>query len=205
VPAAGCEIGFVDVCAVRDRVWLLEALLGRLAQIDARDEAAGQRVAHLHPVRDPGIGQDGILEADLVQRPKDIRPELDAGAEFLEFGGLLQHPHRETLQRQRISRHQPADATADHQDRQVMSVSRHDRLPLPTQDRPQPATAGLLPASGCGIAILLVRQCRGRKVPEAQGGNVPASLRLVGLVDRTGLGRQPDGGDEIMAAGIANP
>ncbi len=64
-----------------------------------------------------GVGQHRVEQADLVERPKDIRAELDAGADFLELGRLLEHPHREALPRQRAGRREAADAAAGDQER----------------------------------------------------------------------------------------
>ena len=132
VPAACFKASGVNVGPVYHRVGLLEPLLGLLAKLDARDQLAGQRVAHLHSVGHPGVGQHRILQAYLVQGAKDVGAKLNAGAKLLELGGLLQHAHRESLKGQGIGRHQPADATADHQNRQIMTVRCH--APLPSSD-----------------------------------------------------------------------
>ena len=68
-----------------------------------------------------GIGQHRILEAQPVERAKDVRAELDAGAELLELGRLLQHPHGKALPRQRSGRREAADAATGNQDREVVA------------------------------------------------------------------------------------
>ena len=63
-----------------------------------------------------GIGEHRVAQADLVECAKDIRAELDAGADLLELGRLLEHAHREALARQRVGRCQTANAAADDQE-----------------------------------------------------------------------------------------
>ena len=84
-----------------DRVGLAEALDEGVAERDVGDQLAGQRVAHFLRRRAVGVGQHGVLEADLLQHAEDIGAELDAGADLAEFGRLLEHAHREALPRQR--------------------------------------------------------------------------------------------------------
>ena len=115
VALAGAQIDAVNIGPMRHRIRLAEVLAERLAQRNAGDRLAGQRVAHFERRRHPGVRQHIGLEPDALDGAKNVRPELDAGAQFLEFRRLLEHPHRKTLARQRISRHQPADAAAGDQ------------------------------------------------------------------------------------------
>ena len=105
----------MDVGAVGDRVRLAEALGEFGAERDMGDQLAGERVAHFLRRRAVGVGEHGVLEADLLQHAENIGAELDAGADLAEFGRLLEHAHREALTRQRIGRGQAADAAAGHQ------------------------------------------------------------------------------------------
>src|SRR3981189_1615216 len=80
----------MNVGAMRHRVRMLEAALEAIVlQIDVDDPFARERAAHLHRRRPMAIGEDGILETDLVKRPENIRAELDAGADLPKFRGLL--------------------------------------------------------------------------------------------------------------------
>ena len=115
---AGVEDRGVDVGAMGHRVGMLETVEEALVfERDARDQVARQRAAHLHGRRAMGVGEHRVEQADLVERAEDIRAELDAGADFLELGRLLEHPHRKALARQRIGRRQAADAAAGDQER----------------------------------------------------------------------------------------
>ncbi len=118
VVQAGVEDGGVDVGAMGHRVGLLEAIQEALVvERDAGDQIARQRAAHFHRGRAMGVGEHRVAQADLVERAEDIRAELDAGADFLELGRLLEHAHRKALARQRIGRRQAADAAARDQER----------------------------------------------------------------------------------------
>src|SRR5215475_6894972 len=69
------------------------------------------------------VGEHGVLEADLVECAEDIGAELDAGADLAELGRLLQHPDRDAVAGERISRREPADAAAGDEDRFIFFVS----------------------------------------------------------------------------------
>ena len=112
---AGFQERAVDVGAMGDRIRLAEAFDEGAIERNVGDQFAGERVAHFLRRRAVGVGQDGVLEADLLQHAEDIGPELDAGADLAEFGRLLEHAHRKALARQRIGRDQAADAAAGHQ------------------------------------------------------------------------------------------
>ena len=112
---AGLQKRRVDVGAMGDGVRLAEALDEFGAERNIGDQLAGQRVAHFLRRRAMGVGEHGVLEADLFQHAENIRPKLDAGADFAEFGRLLEQAHRKTLPRQRIGRDQPADAAAGNE------------------------------------------------------------------------------------------
>ncbi len=119
---AGFEERGVDVGAVRDRVRLAEARGELIVEGHAGDQLAGQGVAHFLRRRVVGVGQDFVLEADFLQHAEDIRPELDAGADFAEFGRLLEDPYRETLARQRVGGSEAADTAAGNQDRSRTAI-----------------------------------------------------------------------------------
>src|SRR4029077_13155037 len=119
---AGLEIDAVDVGPMGDGVRLLEAGDELLAERHGRDLRAGERVAHLQPAGFPGVAQHVDLEADALEGAKYVRSELDPGAELAKLGRLLEHPHRETFAGERIGGHQPADAAARNEERQVPTV-----------------------------------------------------------------------------------
>ena len=95
------------------RVRLLEPIEETLVlERDAGHQVARERTAHLHGGRTVGVGDHRVAQADLIERAEDIRAELDAGADFLELGRLLEHAHRKALARQRTGRRETADPAA---------------------------------------------------------------------------------------------
>ena len=122
VALAGAQIDAVNVGAVRHGIGLAKAFLERLAERDRRDLRPGQRVAHLEAWRHPGIGKHVRLEADALDGVKDVRAELDAGAQFLEFRRLLENTDRKALGRQRISGDKTANAAAGDEKRQLLPI-----------------------------------------------------------------------------------
>ena len=140
VALAGPQIDAVDVGAMGHRIGLAEAFHEGLAERNAGDEAAAERIAHLDSRRHPGIVHHAGLEPDPLDRPEDVGPELDAGAEFLEFRRLLEHPHRKALARQCIGSDQPADAAARDEEGKVVPVRLGHGLtpPLPRKTDAQP-------------------------------------------------------------------
>ena len=111
----GLEKGAVDVGPMGDRVRLAEPFEEGVAQRNIGDELAGEGVAHFLRGRTVRVGQDRILQADLFQHAKDVRPELDAGADLAEFGRLLENAYRKALVGKRVGRDQAADAAAGNE------------------------------------------------------------------------------------------
>src|SRR6266511_4398967 len=75
-----------------------------------------------------GVGKHRVLEAEPVERVENVGAELDAGADLAKLGGLLDHPHRKALARQRVRRRQAPDAAASDQDRQFVRLRhRHSK------------------------------------------------------------------------------
>ena len=109
---AGLEKRAVDVGAMGDRIGLAEAFGESVAERNAGDQLAGERVAHFLRRRNVGVGEDRVLEADFLQHAENIGAELDAGADFAELRALLEHAHRDAVARQRVGGGQPADAAA---------------------------------------------------------------------------------------------
>src|SRR6185369_4576271 len=86
---AGLEESRMDVGAVGHRIRLAEAGHELAFERNARDQLAGEGVAHFLGGRAVRVGEDGVLEADLLQCAEDIGAELNAGADLAELGRLL--------------------------------------------------------------------------------------------------------------------
>ena len=65
----------------------------------------------------------GADEAQNIEHPEHVGPELDAGADLLEFRRLLDDLRGDALARQRQSRREPADAAADDEDLLVFPIA----------------------------------------------------------------------------------
>ena len=132
---AGLQIGRMQIGTVGQRIGLAEPLEIFLAERNLRDQFAGERVAHFLRRRDMRVGQHLIPQAKLFQRAKDVRSELDAGADLAEFLRLLEQADRKALARERIGGGQSADAAARNEDREVV-VSAH-RAKVSAHSRPR--------------------------------------------------------------------
>jgi hypothetical protein len=106
----------VHVGAVDHRIRVAEALAKGLAHGDAADQALVQRVVHHHLVGVDSAGARLRADAQRIEGGEGVRPELDAGTDLSEFGGLLQHRDLHALAGQCQRGSQAADATAGHQD-----------------------------------------------------------------------------------------
>ena len=58
----------------------------------------------------------GAIRPSTIEHPEHVGAELDAGADLLELGRLLDDLRRDALALQRQGRGQPADAAADDED-----------------------------------------------------------------------------------------
>ena len=92
VALAGLEEHGMDVGPMGDRIGLPETLDEALIERNAGHLPAAQRAAHLQRARPPDVGQQFLLEAELVDRPENIGAELDAGAELLELAAPARAP-----------------------------------------------------------------------------------------------------------------
>jgi hypothetical protein len=97
----------MDECVGRTEA-LLEAI-----QRYRNDMLGGDRVIHHQSMRHDGEFLDSSLGAERAQRAPRVRAELDAGADLLELGRLLQHARRVTALRQRKRHRQAADTAPD--------------------------------------------------------------------------------------------
>jgi hypothetical protein len=111
----GLEERGVNVGAVRYSVRLPELLHERITKRDIGNQLARQSVAHFLGGGTMGIGKDRVLQPNLLQNPKNIRPKLDASPDFAEFRRLLEDPYWKALVGERIGRDEPADASAGNE------------------------------------------------------------------------------------------
>ena len=93
---AGGELHFlvdrlVDVGAVDDRVRIVEAAPERLADGNARDLAAVDRVHHHELVGEYGAAARAFADAQRIHRRKAVGAELEAGADLADLRRLLEH------------------------------------------------------------------------------------------------------------------
>ena len=86
-------------------------------------------VAKLEPFRKRAPVEHLLGQAEDLEHPEHVRPELDAGADLLELRRLFQHLDRNALARQRQRRRQPADAAANDQDRGLIGARTHTVTP----------------------------------------------------------------------------
>ena len=101
---------------------MMEFLAERVAERNARDFLAGDRIHHDQIVGKHRERADRLDQAEPLEHPEHVGAELDAGADLLELGRLLDDLRRDTLARQRQSRGQPADAAADDEDGFVLPI-----------------------------------------------------------------------------------
>src|SRR5262245_29099917 len=126
VALAGPQQRGMNVGAMSHRVGILKAAREAFVlERDVGDLVARERAAHLHGRRPMGIGEHGILEPDLVERPEDIGAKLDAGADLAKFRSLLEDADRKALAGERIAGRQPANATAGNENGLPGSILGH--------------------------------------------------------------------------------
>ncbi len=68
-----------------------------------------------------------VGQAELLEHPEHVGTELDAGADLLELGRLLDHLAADAFTRQRQRRRHAANAAADDENRQPISLARHGK------------------------------------------------------------------------------
>ena len=110
----------MQVMAVGHAIGLLESLKELVLKGNARDHLAGEGATHLLRAGPPRVCKHGVLQPKLVKSAEDIRPKLDAGADFAECAGLLEYANGKTFAREGVGRGQPADPSADHQKRKLV-------------------------------------------------------------------------------------
>src|SRR5579862_3267040 len=126
--AAGFEQYLVQIGAMDQRVRMMEFPAKRIAERNARDLLPGHRIHHDQVVGKDRERADRLDQAERLEHPEHIGPELDAGADFLELRRLLDDLRGDPLARQRQRRRQPADAAADNDDLLRFPIGHFTRL-----------------------------------------------------------------------------
>ena len=102
---------------MHDDVAVPVALDERRAQIERRDLLAGDRIHPDDALRKHCQRRDRIEHAQIVERPRGVRRELQAGAELAELRRLLQHAHGQPTAREGECDGKAADPAAEYDDR----------------------------------------------------------------------------------------
>jgi len=146
-----------------ERVGLFELVAKCRAERDARHFRPGDRIHHDQVVGKHRERADRRGEPEHVEHEERVRPELDAGADLLELGGLLDDVGGDAPARQRQSRRQPANAAADDDNRPVLPM-RHARVLLQRRklqrlSSPARRARGRVTARHGGAGAFLRRSC----------------------------------------------
>ena len=123
----------MDVGAVDDAVGLGELLPEGVVEGQGGDQFAGHRIPHDQLIRKPGDAVDGLGEAQPLEHPEDVGPELNPGADFAELGRLFEDDAPVALEGQGERRGQAADAAARDDDGFV-EFSSHGAPPVWLED-----------------------------------------------------------------------
>ena len=118
----------MQIGAMNERVGMMEFLAERVAKRNAGDLLAGDRVHHDQIVGKHRERVDRLDQAEDVEHPEHVGAELNAGADLLELGRLLDDLRGDALARQRQSRGKPADAAADDENLLVFPIA-HSAFP----------------------------------------------------------------------------
>ena len=113
--ARGFEQDAVQIGAMNEGIRMMKFFAERSAERNAGDFLAGDRIQHHQIFRKYRKRADRFDEPKLFEHPEYVRPKLNAGADFLELGRLLDDLRWNALARERQSRGQPANAAADDQ------------------------------------------------------------------------------------------
>src|SRR5258708_4858907 len=98
------------------RIGMMKPFAECVAERNARHLLPGHRIHHEEVVGKPRERADRFDQAERLELPEYMGPKLDAGADFLEFGRLLDELHGNALARQRQRGRKAADAAADDED-----------------------------------------------------------------------------------------
>src|SRR4030095_1858899 len=120
----------MDVGAVDNRVRIVEAAAKRLADGNARDFAAVDRIHHDELIGEYRTAPRTLADTERVHGGKAVGAELQPGADLADFRGLLKNFDAETLLAQRQCGGHAPNAAADDQHRLTMKTSAHRALQL---------------------------------------------------------------------------
>ena len=102
----------------------------------------------------------GATRPEDFEHPEHVRPKLDAGADLLELGRLLDQLRRNALARQRQRRGEPADAATDDDDLPIFPIAHGASVGGIVEGRPLPTSVASAWRTGqgaeraCAIAAL---------------------------------------------------
>ena len=136
----------MEIGAMDQRIRMMEFFAERVAERNARDFLAGDRIQHHEIVWKHRERADRLDQAELFEHPEHVGPELDAGADLLEFGGLIDDLRRNPLPRQRERGGEPANAAADNED---LLVFPGGHLNFPSRKHCPPPHCG----EGLGVGV----------------------------------------------------
>jgi len=97
----------------------------RIVKRNAKNALAREGAPHFHGRRPMRVGKHGITQAEPIERAEDVRPELYAGADLPELGGLLNHMRRKAFARQRVCCGEASDASTGNQDRKGIGAGHY--------------------------------------------------------------------------------
>jgi hypothetical protein len=118
VGAARCEQDIEQIAAVHHDVRMAVVRAKRVAEIERRDLRAAARVAPHEPARKHGERRDRVEHAEVFERVRRVRRELQSRADLAELRGAFEHVHRAADARDRERRRKPADPAAGDQQRE---------------------------------------------------------------------------------------
>ena len=105
----------MQIAAMHHRIRVAEPRAKRFAQIDMGDLFGRERIHQPELVDIDGHAARGLADAEIVEGMKGVGPELDAGADFAERGGLFQQDRADALLRKAERGGEAADAAARDQ------------------------------------------------------------------------------------------
>src|SRR4051812_11872636 len=145
---------------MRDCVGIAEAPCEALVQRDVDDSFAADAVEHQQALDEHRFLLHQLPDAEGVERVPGVGRDLDAGADFAELRGLLEHQRAEAAARQRQRGGQAAEAAAGDDDR--LCVARvQKRIAMPSSSASEFTRSTRLCAmrKGSGALFSRFRRC----------------------------------------------
>ena len=153
----------MQIAAMNHRIGIAEAGAKGLAQIDMGDFLGGQRIHQPELVDIDRHAARGLADAEIVEGMERVGPELDAGADLAERGGLFQQDRADALLREPERRGEAADAAA--RDQHGSRAQRHqpDFLKCSSASSARSGTrdASLLRSTSCVSSAISVLRSAG--------------------------------------------